>query len=91
MNPNNKAWSQKIVIEKEHSHFPIIFVLASNYRAHSVLPCHGWFLSRGSRRLNTCGRGQGGFRFDGDMYTSNRAQRIFEILEPPFFWASLVF
>ena len=38
-----------------------------------------------------CGRGQGRFRCCEDVYPSNRSQRTVEILQPPFFLASLVF
>jgi len=42
----------------ERSQFSIIFVLASQYRSHSVLPdnvvhCPRWFLSMGSWRLHS--------------------------------------
>ena len=38
-----------------------------------------------------CSRGQGGVRCGEDVYPSNRAQRIVEVLQPPFFLAGLVF
>jgi hypothetical protein len=56
--PNDKEWLKKIVIKKEHSQLSIIFVLASQYRSHSVLlngaaHCPRWFLSMGSQRLHS--------------------------------------
>ena len=43
--------------KKKQSQFSIIFILASQYRSHSVLlssavHCPRWFLSMGSRRLH---------------------------------------
>jgi len=43
--------------KKKQSQFPVIFILASQYRSHSVLlrsavHCPRWFLSTGSRRLH---------------------------------------
>jgi len=38
-----------------------------------------------------CSRAQGGLRCDEDVYPNNHAQRIVEILQPPFFLANLVF
>ena len=54
----------KIVIEKEQSQFSIIFVLASQYRSHSVLldnavSCPRWFLSMCSWRLHSMQHGSG--------------------------------
>jgi hypothetical protein len=37
-----------------------------------------------------CSRGQDGLRCGEDVYPSNRAQSIVEILQPPLFLASLV-
>jgi len=90
--PNDKEYSHKIVIEKKQSQFSIIFVLASQYSSCSV-----WCIAldgfcpwvRGG--CMACSRGQGGFRCDEDVYPSSYAQRIVEILQPPFFLASLVF
>jgi hypothetical protein len=87
--PNDKELSQKKVIEKEQSQFSIIFVLAFQYRSHSALSdsvvhCPRWVHI-------TCNRGQGGLRCDKGVYPSNHAERIVEILQPPFFLASLLF
>jgi len=38
-----------------------------------------------------CGRGRDGFQCGEDVYPSNHAQRTIEILQLPFFLASLVF
>jgi hypothetical protein len=39
----------------------------------------------------TCSRGRGGFQCGEDVYPSNHAQRTLEILQLPFFLASLLF
>jgi len=38
-----------------------------------------------------CSRGRGGFQYDEDVHPRSHAQRTIEILQLPFFLASLVF
>ena len=50
--------------KKKQSQFSIIFILASQYRSHTVLlssavHCPRWFLSMGSRRLHSMQQGSG--------------------------------
>jgi hypothetical protein len=58
---------------------------------NSAVYCPRWFMSLGSCRLHSMQWGQGGFQCDEHVYPNNHVQRIVEILQPPFFLASLVF
>jgi len=90
--PNSKQESQKRVTERKQISFSIIFVGTSPYRSHSVpyIVLKGvcpWI--RGG--CIACSRDRGGFQCGADVHPNNHAQRTNEILQLPFFLASLVF
>ena len=74
------------------SQFSLIFVLAYQYRSHSVPLDNAvhrprWF--RGS--CTACSRGRDEFQCGEDVFPSNHVRRTIEILQLPFFLANPVF
>ena len=87
---------KKIVIIKQHSQFPTIFVPVSQYRSHSVsldnaVHCPIRFLSVGLWGLHSVQWGQGGLQCGGDAHRSNRANSTVGTVQlNSFFWVSLL-
>jgi len=81
---------------KKSSHFSIIPVLSTQYRSQSVLlnsavHCPNGFCPWVRGGCIACSRVRGGFQCVEDVYPDNHVQRTIEILQLPFFLASLVF